>query len=118
MFQDKLLLEPYGRPRDVAYVVVAPDNEFILSQVRSFFKEMSTMYELLKLGRHCPISKVLRDGIMRVGKTAASKVADKQVDEWFTLLGECTSLRFCPCTDSPGVVQDKVWPKHQAFDNL
>lgn len=82
-------MEPFGRQRDIAYVVVAPDNDFILQNVISFFKELSTVYELCRLGRHCPISKVLRDGIMRVGKSAAQKVQDEQVDEWFKSIGGC-----------------------------
>ena len=87
------MLEPYGRQRDVAYVVVAPDNDFILTQLLGFFKELSTVYELLKLGRHCPISKTLRDGIMRVGKTAAQKVADEPVDEWFSVIGKDLTIK-------------------------
>ena len=69
-------------------MVVAPDNEFILSNVRKYFKELSSVYELCRLGRHSPISKVLRDGIMRVGKTAAKRLADEEVHGWFTNLGE------------------------------
>ncbi|KAF4532541.1 hypothetical protein B566_EDAN010833 [Ephemera danica] len=85
---EKLLLEPYSYTRDVAYIVVAPDNEYILSRTRSFFKELSATYEVCRLGRHCPITKVLRDGILRVGKTAAVKLAKEPVDEWFNLLTE------------------------------
>lgn len=40
------------------------------------------------MGRHTPISKVLRDGILRVGKAAAQKLAKQPIDEWFKLLGE------------------------------
>lgn len=87
-FWDKLLLEPYSMTRDVAYIVVAPDNDFILGHVKTFFKELSNIYELCKLGRHCPITKVLRDGIMRVGKIAAKKLADEPVDEWFNQIGD------------------------------
>ena len=86
--QDKLLLEPYGRMRDVAYIVVAPENDYMLQQVRFFFKELSTVYETCRFGRHVPIDKVLRDGIMRVGKSAASKVSDQEVHEWFNLIGK------------------------------
>ncbi|XP_013416581.1 mediator of RNA polymerase II transcription subunit 13-like isoform X2 [Lingula anatina] len=87
-FWDKLLLEPYCKPRDIAYVVVAPENDFVLNYVRNFFKDLSTMYELCRLGRHSPIDKVLRDGIMRVGKTAARKLAEEPVDAWFTQIGD------------------------------
>lgn len=83
---EKLLLEPYSYSRDIAYVVVAPDNEFVLASVRTFFKELSCMYEVCRLGRHVPITKVLRDGILRVGKTAAVKLAKEPLDEWFSNL--------------------------------
>nr|XP_018902480.1 PREDICTED: mediator of RNA polymerase II transcription subunit 13 isoform X2 [Bemisia tabaci] len=87
-YWEKLLLEPYCYTRDIAYIVVAPDNEYILQRTRSFFKELSSVYEVCRLGRHCPITKVLRDGILRVGKSAAAKLAKEPVDEWFTMLGE------------------------------
>ncbi|XP_076275455.1 mediator complex subunit skuld isoform X2 [Rhynchophorus ferrugineus] len=85
---ESLLLEPYSYTRDVAYIVVAPDNEAILPRVKTFFKELSTAYEICKLGRHSPITKVLRDGILRVGKTAKMKIGNEPVEEWFTLLGD------------------------------
>lgn len=86
---ESLLLEPYSYTRDVAYIVVAPDNEAILPRVRTFFKELSTAYEMCKLGRHCPITKVLTDGgILRVGKNAKSAIGNEPVEEWFALLGE------------------------------
>lgn len=45
-FWDKLVLEPYSYGKDIAYIVVAPDNDFILSRVRTFFKELSSVYEV------------------------------------------------------------------------
>ncbi|KAK7490637.1 hypothetical protein BaRGS_00018054 [Batillaria attramentaria] len=87
-FWDKQYIEPFSRPRDVIYVVVAPDNEFILQHVRSFFKELSTVYELCRLGRHVPINKPLRDGILRIGKNSAQKVAQEPVEDWFNLIGD------------------------------
>ena len=45
-FWDKLLLEPYSYSRDVAYIVVTPENDFILQKVRTFFKELSSTYEV------------------------------------------------------------------------
>lgn len=48
-FWEKLVLEPYSYTKDIAYVVVAPDNDFILSRVRTFFKELSSIYEVLQL---------------------------------------------------------------------
>ncbi|KAL1498030.1 hypothetical protein ABEB36_008892 [Hypothenemus hampei] len=85
---ENLTLEPFSYTRDVAYVVVAPDNDAVLPRVKNFFKELSTVYQLCKLGRHSPITKVLRDGILRVGKTAKMKIGNEPVEEWFNLLGE------------------------------
>ena len=45
-YWEKLLLEPYSYCRDVAYIVVAPDNDFVLQKVRTFFKELSSSYEV------------------------------------------------------------------------
>ncbi|XP_031353032.1 mediator of RNA polymerase II transcription subunit 13 isoform X2 [Photinus pyralis] len=85
---ERLLLEPYSYARDVAYIVVAPDNDIVLPRVRSFFKDLSTAYEMCRLGRHSPITKVLRDGILRVGKAAKAKLGNEPVEDWFNLLGE------------------------------
>lgn len=81
-------MEPFSRPRDVIYVVIAPENEYLLQNVRSFFKELSTVYELCRLGRHVPIAKPLRDGILRIGKNAAQKVSQEPVEDWFNLIGK------------------------------
>lgn len=35
-----------------------------------------------------PISKTLRDGILRVGKSTVQKLAKSPLDDWFKLLGE------------------------------
>lgn len=45
-YWEKLLLEPYSYARDIAYIVVAPDNEFVLHRVRTFFRELSSTYEV------------------------------------------------------------------------
>jgi mediator of RNA polymerase II transcription subunit 13 len=71
----------------VIYVVVAPDNDFILTHVRQYFRELSTVYELCRLGRHVPF-KLLRDGIMRIGKDVAQRVMHESVDDWFNLIGD------------------------------
>ncbi|XP_044731039.1 mediator of RNA polymerase II transcription subunit 13 isoform X2 [Chrysoperla carnea] len=85
---DKFLLEPYSYSRDIAYIVVTPDNDAIITKVKKFFKELSTAYEDCKLGKHSPITKVLRDGILRVGKSAKTKLAGEPIDEWFNALGD------------------------------
>lgn len=103
-YWDKLLLEPYSYSRDIAYVVVAPDNDFVVAKVKTFFKELSTTYEMCKLGRHTPIKGW--DGVFRVGKTmqhiagvtndsskstttsSNSSSSSNVADDWFATLGE------------------------------
>ncbi|XP_021696085.1 mediator of RNA polymerase II transcription subunit 13 isoform X3 [Aedes aegypti] len=86
-YWDKLLLEPYSYPRDIAYVVVLPDNDFVVSKVKTYFKELSTTYEMCKLGRHNPIKGW--DGILRVGSNRVLKeTQNSNMDEWFTSLGD------------------------------
>lgn len=68
------MLEPYARARDVSYVVVAPENDFVLSRAKTFFSDLSTTYETCRLGHHRPLTDKLRDGIMRV----SSKLIDPQ----------------------------------------
>ena len=103
-YWDKLLLEPYSKQHDVAYIVVAPDNDYILSAAQVFFKELSTVYELCRLGKHCPISRDLRDGIIRISKKAASKLSEEPVNEWFTFIGENIYLQYMYRKLAPGVV--------------
>ncbi|KAI1293681.1 Mediator of RNA polymerase II transcription subunit 13 [Halotydeus destructor] len=85
-YWEKLMLEPYADTRDVAYLVVAPSNSYMIPQIRTFFKELSTTYEMLRLGKHCPIVNILRDGIMKVAYK--SNVVEEKVDEWFDQIGD------------------------------
>lgn len=50
-YWEKLLLEPFGSQRDVGYVVICPENEALLSRAKTFFKDLSTTYEVRTL-RH------------------------------------------------------------------
>ena len=45
-YWDSLSLEPWAPPRDVAYVVVAPDNDNLIQNVKTFFKVLSNGYEV------------------------------------------------------------------------
>jgi len=85
---DRLLLEPFSKPRDIAYIVLAPDSEYFLARTKIYFKELSSVYEMCRLGRHVPITKGLRDGILRVGRNAATKLANDPIDDWFTNIGD------------------------------
>ncbi|XP_053673083.1 mediator of RNA polymerase II transcription subunit 13 [Anopheles nili] len=85
-YWDKLLLEPYSYPRDVAYVAIVPDNDYVVAKVRTYFKELSTTYEMCKLGRHTPIKGW--DGVLRVGSQRVLKeTQNSNLDEWFTNMG-------------------------------
>lgn len=45
-YWEKLLLDPFGSQRDVGYVVICPENEALLGRAKSFFKDLSAMYEV------------------------------------------------------------------------
>ena len=76
------MLEPYAGSRDVSYVVVAPENDFVLSTAKTFFTELTTTYETCRLGSHRPLTDKLRDGILRVSRkkldTASSTSSSSQ----------------------------------------
>ena len=45
-FWESLSLEPFSQPRDVAYIVIAPENDFLNVKVKTFFKNLSSTYEV------------------------------------------------------------------------
>lgn len=45
-FWERLLLDPYGGHRDVAYIVVCPENEALLDGAKTFFRDLSAVYEV------------------------------------------------------------------------
>jgi len=81
------MLEPYGKPRDMAYVIISPDNKYVLSHVRTFFQELSRTYESSRLGKHRQFTKTLKDSIMRISQSYYNKVSTESVDDWFSNLG-------------------------------
>ncbi|KOB78974.1 putative Thyroid hormone receptor-associated protein [Operophtera brumata] len=74
---ERLQLEPYSYPRDVAYAVLAPDSEALQDPLRAFFRELSAAYEACRLGRHRPLLRVGRDGILRASPSAANSGDDE-----------------------------------------
>uniref|UniRef100_A0A8C4E4K8 Mediator of RNA polymerase II transcription subunit 13 n=1 Tax=Dicentrarchus labrax TaxID=13489 RepID=A0A8C4E4K8_DICLA len=84
-FWEKLLLEPYGGQRDVAYLVLCPNSPSLLAAARAFFQELSAVYETCRLGKHRPLAKVSRDGLVRVGEEVEpEKLEELDVDQWLT----------------------------------
>ncbi|XP_071789483.1 mediator of RNA polymerase II transcription subunit 13-like isoform X2 [Asterias amurensis] len=119
---EKLFLEPYSSSRDIAYVALVPDNDFVLQCAKSFFKEVTAVYESCRLGRHAPIAKTQRDGIFRIGNKYASKVAEEPVDDWFADIGhlpEASKLKLyaqvCKAYVGPFLSRDP--PDHTLFMN-
>lgn len=45
-YWEKLLLEPFGSQRDIGYLVVCPDNEALLSGAKTFFRDLTAVYEV------------------------------------------------------------------------
>lgn len=84
-FWEKLMLEPYSVTRDVAYIVIAPEDDYLQTHVKTFFKELSTTYQMLRLGKHSPIVKIAPNGILRVSKKDAKH---DPIDEWFNKIGD------------------------------
>uniref|UniRef100_A0A8C9YZ15 Mediator of RNA polymerase II transcription subunit 13 n=1 Tax=Sander lucioperca TaxID=283035 RepID=A0A8C9YZ15_SANLU len=84
-FWEKLLLEPYGGQRDVAYVVLCPNSPSLLAAARAFFQELSAVYETCRLGKHRPLAQVSRDGLVHVGEEVEpEKLEELDVDQWVT----------------------------------
>ncbi|KAM6902172.1 mediator of RNA polymerase II transcription subunit 13-like [Xenentodon cancila] len=82
-FWEKLLLEPYGGQRDVAYVVLCPNSPSLLAAAQAFFQELSAVYETCRLGKHRPLAKVSRDGLVRVGEEVEQEKLDEvDVEHW------------------------------------
>ncbi|XP_076868110.1 mediator of RNA polymerase II transcription subunit 13-like isoform X2 [Brachyhypopomus gauderio] len=83
-FWEKLLLEPYGGQRDVAFLVLCPNNDTLLAGARAFFQELSAVYESCRLGKHRALARVSRDGIIPVGAVDLENLEEDMVDEWLT----------------------------------
>ena len=82
-FWDKLCLEPYSKGKDVAYVCVVPDNDYICSTTKTYFRDLSTHYELCRLGLHRPLIKIFSDhGLLRLTNDLTNPLPN--VDQWFT----------------------------------
>ncbi|XP_063359900.1 mediator of RNA polymerase II transcription subunit 13 [Cydia amplana] len=78
---ERLSLEPYSYSRDVAYVVLAADGEFLTDPIKTFFRELSTAYESCRLGRHQPINRIARDGLIRTAPSDRDQLAEEWTGE-------------------------------------
>lgn len=46
-YWEAMNLEPYAQQRDIAYIVVTPESDFVVGRVKTFFKNLSSVYEVL-----------------------------------------------------------------------
>ena len=84
-FWDKLCLEPYSKRKDINYICVVPDNDFICSMTKTYFRELSTYYELCRLGSHRPLLKPFSDqGLLRISQQNNDSIQLPNIDQWFT----------------------------------
>lgn len=88
-FWDKLCLEPYSKGKNIAYVCVVPDNDYIATSTKTYFRELSTHYELCRLGLHRPLLKAFSDqGLLRIPQNNADISTNTNplptIDQWFT----------------------------------
>lgn len=80
-FWEKLNLEPYSKQKNVAYLVMMPEIDFLNEKdslveyettkqsVKAYFKELSSMYEMCRLGLHRPALRIASDqGFVKVNK--------------------------------------------------
>ncbi|XP_046965112.1 mediator of RNA polymerase II transcription subunit 13 isoform X1 [Vanessa cardui] len=77
---ERLSLEPYSYARDVAYVVLAADGDYLSEPIKTFFRELSAAYESCRLGRHQPIARIARDGIVKTAPSDGER--DSNYEEW------------------------------------
>ena len=84
-FWDKLCLEPYSKRKEIGYICVVPDNDYICSKTKAYFHELSAHYELCQLGLHRPLLKVFSDqGLLRIRQQNNDSSQLTNVDPWFT----------------------------------
>ena len=84
-FWDKLCLEPYSKRKDVGYICVVPDNDYICSMTKIYFRELSTHYELCRLGSHRPLLKAFSEqGLLRISQQVTDTSQLPDIDPWFT----------------------------------
>ncbi len=53
-----------------------------------WFCHFHFILQLCRLGKHVPYCKMVRDGILRVGKMAANKLSNGESERWFDLIGD------------------------------
>lgn len=71
-YWEKLLLEPFGSQRDIGYLVVCPDNEALLSGAKTFFRDLTAVYEVEMKGA---VPTNLQSPLLVFHHTTAARIA-------------------------------------------
>uniref|UniRef100_A0A1A9W5S5 Mediator of RNA polymerase II transcription subunit 13 n=1 Tax=Glossina brevipalpis TaxID=37001 RepID=A0A1A9W5S5_9MUSC len=88
-YWDKFLLEPYSYARDIVYLVIAPENDYVISKTKTYFKELSTTYEMCKLGKHTLMYGW--GGMLTVGqRPPTEKPFTTNLDNWLRTMEDTT----------------------------
>jgi hypothetical protein len=88
-YWDKLSLVPYSKRKDLVYIAVLPDNDYICSMTKIYLRELSAYYELCQLGSHKACSTIFPDqGLCCISEKNYVESIDEttlpDVDPWFT----------------------------------
>lgn len=95
-YWEKLLLDPFGSQRDVGYVVICPENEALLARAKTFFKDLSAMYEVGEAAAAAAAKKKKRCGLVRPRKRSDSFVcSDRRVSSASTGPSARATQRAC-----------------------
>lgn len=83
-FWDKLCLEPYSKHKEISYICVVPDNDYVCSTSKIYLRDLSTNYELCRLGTHRPLTKLFADqGLVRLSTKNLDRTQLPNTDPWF-----------------------------------
>ncbi|CAF3324822.1 unnamed protein product [Rotaria sp. Silwood2] len=70
----------------IGYICIVPDNDYICTMTKIYFRELSTHYELCRLGSHRPLLKAFSDqGLLRISSQQYNDSSQlPNIDSWFT----------------------------------
>ena len=64
----------------------------------------------MKLGRHTPITKALREGILKVGAKRAGKLENEtEHDEWFSSIGDAPMAELLRLYSKVSIDQNRIF---------
>lgn len=94
-FWEKLYLEPFAGATNIAYIVVCPDVENVLQAAKSFFYELSSLYEVSSDQRHTYLSFCFTFNLEYC--IALSTISYFSIVDWVTTNHTCVSCKIRAC---------------------